>query len=73
MISHDMPAADLLDADGDWLQRLARALIRGDRAAAEDLEPSVWEAALRSPPGEDRQARAWLSRVLIKRLRSAAT
>ena len=70
MISRNMSPADLLDAHGDWLRRLARALVRGDRAAAQDLEQSVWEAALRSPPREDRPVRAWLGRVLINRMRA---
>lgn len=46
-----------------FLQRMARALVRGE-AAAEDLVQEAFVRALERPPAERRALRSWLGRVL---------
>ncbi len=46
-----------------WLSALARSLV-ADVATAEDLVQETWLAALRRPPREHGNLRAWLGRVL---------
>ncbi len=53
----------------EWLQRLARSLVR-DHGAAEDLVQDTWLSVLRSGPREGVRPRHWLARVLQNHLRS---
>ncbi len=46
-----------------WLRALARSLV-ADLATADDLVQETWLAALRRPPRERGNLRAWLGRVL---------
>jgi RNA polymerase sigma factor (sigma-70 family) len=50
-------------AHADWLRRLARHVVRGE-GEADDLLQDTWVAALRAPPGRDREAQPWLAEVL---------
>jgi RNA polymerase sigma-70 factor (ECF subfamily) len=61
-----------LHAQGPFLRRLARALVR-DEAAAEDLVQETWIAALEGlhGPRENEEPRGWLTRLLRNRARSA--
>ena len=52
-----------LIAHAVWVRGLARSLV-GDAHAAEDVVQDTWLAALRTPPREDRNLRAWLGRVV---------
>lgn len=72
MRSDPLPPEALLE-HAAWLRRLAEVLTRGD-ADAEDLVQETWLAALRSPPRDDRPARAWLAEVLrnARRMRARA-
>lgn len=56
---------DLL-AHADWVRGLARRLV-ADEASADDLVQDAWMAALRNPPSEPRNLRAWLGRVVHNR------
>jgi RNA polymerase sigma factor (sigma-70 family) len=47
----------------DWVRGLARSLV-GNPHDAEDVVQDTWLAALRAPPGEKRNPRAWLGRVI---------
>jgi RNA polymerase sigma factor (sigma-70 family) len=50
-----------------WVRAVARALSRGDAAAADDLEQETWIAALDGPPRHDGSLRGWLGGVLRRR------
>jgi RNA polymerase sigma-70 factor (ECF subfamily) len=51
-----------------WVQALARSLVRGEDDA-QDLVQETWASALRRPPQDRRNLRAWLARVLRRRRR----
>ncbi|MBK7876007.1 MAG: sigma-70 family RNA polymerase sigma factor [Planctomycetes bacterium] len=55
------PAQLLLHAD--WVRRLARQLVL-DESAANDLVQETWVVALRKPPAESGNVRAWLGAVV---------
>ena len=55
-------AEDLL-AESQWIQALARSLVR-EPEAAEDLVQETWLAALRRRPAVRESLRPWLARVL---------
>ena len=59
---HAIRLEDLLVHAG-WVRGLARSLVT-DPHAAEDVVQDTWVAALRTPPREDRNLRAWLGRVV---------
>ena len=62
------PEWDTLVGEGNWLRRLAVALVGKDRA--EDLAQDVMVQALgQQPPGEPRALRAWL-RTVARRMAS---
>lgn len=63
----DAVLAGLL-AERSWLRRVARALVH-DEHEADDLEQSVWAAALARPPTQAHSPRGWLATVL-RRLRA---
>lgn len=67
--SSPLPDVSELLNHAEWLQRLARSLVRDD-AAAEDLVQDTWLTALRTGPRDGERARPWLARVLQNRLRS---
>jgi len=54
--------ADLL-VHADWVRRLARRLVL-DAAQADDVVQETWVAALERPPGDARNLRGWLARVV---------
>jgi RNA polymerase sigma-70 factor (ECF subfamily) len=57
--------ADVLLAEMDWVQRLARSLVR-DPSLADDIAQDAWLQALERPPRHARTGpglRAWLARV----------
>jgi len=60
-----------LHAQGPFLKRLARALVR-DESEAEDLVQETWLAALKGShgPRDQEEARGWLARLLRNRARS---
>lgn len=60
--SFSVPFDDLL-AHAGWVRALARRLV-SDQAAAEDLVQETWLAALRHPPRDARNIRAWLARLV---------
>ncbi len=60
--SFSVPFEDLL-AHAGWVRALARRLV-SDPAAADDLVQETWLAALRHPPRDDRNLRAWLARLV---------
>lgn len=68
----DEPSAEDLLAHGDWLRRLARALV-GD-AAADDVVQDTFEVALRQPPERAGALRPWLGGVArnLARMRKRA-
>src|SRR5262245_53562378 len=51
-----------------WAMRLARRLVH-EETEAEDLLQRTWMAALRSPPGSQRGARAWIRKVITNLVR----
>jgi RNA polymerase sigma-70 factor, ECF subfamily len=55
--------------DAEWLQRLARALVR-DVSSADDLVQEVWLTALRAQPRFKGSARPWLAKVARNLVRS---
>jgi RNA polymerase sigma factor (sigma-70 family) len=55
---------EALLGERDWLRRLARHLVGGDAAAADDLAQEVWLAAHQRGPDPDRPPRPWLRAVL---------
>src|SRR5688572_4990185 len=46
-----------------WVRSLARSLV-SDPHLADDLVQETWVAALERPPGDDRNPRGWLTKVL---------
>ncbi|MBK7874181.1 MAG: sigma-70 family RNA polymerase sigma factor [Planctomycetes bacterium] len=58
-------------AEQDWVRRLARGLA-SDAARADDLAQESWLAALRHPPRDARNLRAWFARVVKSQARDAA-
>lgn len=60
---------DELFAHGGWVRRLAARLVR-DAASADDVAQEVWVAALRTPPRERIDLRAWLAAAVRNASRS---
>jgi RNA polymerase sigma-70 factor (ECF subfamily) len=58
-------------AHREWVRAVARSLAY-DAATADDLEQETWLEALRAPPGDARNLRGWLGRVLRNRARKRA-
>jgi RNA polymerase sigma-70 factor (ECF subfamily) len=55
--------AEELLAQAQWVQRLARSLVR-DASVAEDLVQETWLAALGRAPSDEGRLRTWLARVV---------
>ena len=58
-------------AHADWVRGLARRLV-ADAGVADDLVQETWLEALRRPPGDRRNLRGWLARVVRRRARQRA-
>ncbi|MBI5362465.1 MAG: hypothetical protein HZA53_04745 [Planctomycetes bacterium] len=61
---------EALLAEQDWVRRLARGLA-SDAARADDLAQESWLAALRHPPRDARNLRAWFARIVKSKARDA--
>lgn len=61
---------DALLAQGEWVRRLARGLVRG--ADAGDVEQETWLAAVERPPAGVASERGWLARVAANAARRLA-
>ncbi len=61
---------DTLLTHGEWLRRMATALVQ-DSFSAEDLQQETWIAALHSRPKTAEAARGWLRKVFKNRLLDA--
>ena len=55
--------AERLVEHAAWMRRLARRLV-SDPATADDVVQETWQAALVSPPPDDRPLRPWLAHVV---------
>jgi len=67
--SSPLPDPSELLVHAEWLQRLARTLVR-DQQVAEDIVQETWLSALRSGQRDGVRPRPWLARVLQNHLRS---
>jgi len=56
-------SAEALLAHADWVRALARTLVR-EPAAADDVAQAAWLDALRHPPRDASNLRAWFARVV---------
>jgi len=68
MESNPVRIEELL-AHAGWVRRLAARLVR-DAGTADDVAQEVWAYALRSPPHERTNLRAWLSAAVRNAVRS---
>ena len=57
------PTVEALLAHADWVRALARTLVR-DPGAADDVAQESWLDALERPPGDARNLRGWLARIV---------
>ena len=63
-MTYEPVSLDSLLCHEGWAKRLARRLVR-EESDAEDLVQRTWIAAMRSPPDQERGARAWLRKVIL--------
>lgn len=67
MNSEPDPTLDALLAQSDWVAALARSLV-ADAATADDVAQATWLDVLRRPPRALADARAWLARLVHRKV-----